>query len=94
MRNSKASELGKLGFYTDVKKALVYFIQKMNKRSPLLYSLTKNLKCLSPKYILEFPDTSVNLFKKVVKSMMVANLCSLDECDTAVSQFSDLLLLL
>ena len=89
MKKVKVSELVKLSFYSDVKKALICFIERIKKKSPLLYKLTHHLQCLNPSLIAKQPDECVQAFKGALSCLVTLNLFPEDSCDNAISQYSE-----
>ena len=89
MSGCKGSEKDKMDFAMEAKKALVFFVDRINAKSPLLYSLTRNLKCLQPSYIIKSSEDAVDKFRKCCHSVADANLVTLQDCDNAIQQFRD-----
>ena len=78
-----------MGFILEAKLAMTNFVQKVNSKSPMKHSLTKNLKCLNPNFIMEEGIKNTRKFKNVLHTLPEANLCKMDIRDAALSEFAE-----
>ena len=59
-----------LKFKQEVQQFLIALCDHILKRSPLKYHLSRCLRCLSPFYMVEYPESSERLFKKVLELLV------------------------
>ena len=79
----------KLQFKMECKKFLVKLCEKLFEKSPLCYSLVRNLKCLDPERIVQYPADCVSMFKFVLDKVADKQRVSRKDCDVILNQFSD-----
>ena len=89
-KKKNISQLQLLEFKTECKTFLQGITEKLIERSPLKYSLVRNLSCLSPKLIAEDPEKAKTRFEKVLDKMLECRRLNADECDTTKQQFDGL----
>jgi len=82
------SDLQKMAFRTGCCKFLAGMTAKLLERSPLQFSLVRNLNCLSPKKLASSPEKCKANFKKVLEVLLAKKHFEADHCDKAGRQFA------
>jgi len=67
---------------------LAAMTDKLQERSPLQYSLLRNLSCLSPPNLATKPEICQSNFKKLLQVLLSKKQFSADHCDVANRQFT------
>ncbi|XP_059169593.1 uncharacterized protein LOC131951256 [Physella acuta] len=87
-KNNKASDLQILNFKSDCKTILIGFSSKFLLKSPLLYSLVRDLACLDPLQMLENKACSLSRMKRILHILVNKRKLKSAECDQVLFQFS------
>lgn len=92
MRQIEVSNLDKLGLRVGVKKFIVAMVRKIFERSPIKYSLVRNLSCLDPVRMAKdsLSQISQNL-SNLLDTFHATNRISQAECDSVKDEYSSFL---
>jgi hypothetical protein len=78
-----------LQFRNECKNALICVVEKLQEKSPIVYSLVRNLDCLDPHVLVNCTDTAVRKLKVVLQKLVEADRTQINGCDDILSQFSE-----
>ena len=85
------SDRGKMEFNIDCRKVIIFFLKKINMKSPLNYNLTLNLACLNPQIICNSPDEAEHMFQKCCSIIVSKYMMKAEDADGAVEDFGEFL---
>ena len=83
------SERDVLEFRMQCKDFILALITKIKAKSPLNYSLVRNLQCLDPKVIATKPEDAVANFRRVLQSLVQSKKLNISKCDDILTQFNE-----
>ena len=89
LRHRPGSELDRRKFRENSQMFIVAFITKLNAKSPLKYSIVRNMSCLAPENIVQDRVSQINKFQKVLRAMVEARRLKSSECDSIMLEFSE-----
>ena len=84
----KCSDLGRMTFRDDCKKALVASTQKLLLKSPIKYAMTRYLTCLDPRQMVSDSNGCVDNFKRVLHKLVDLHHVNEPDCDLIGWQFA------
>ena len=87
IQQKKISEKTQLEFRLDCTKCLQTLMGKLQDKSPLNYSIVRNLSCLDPSEMAKDEDLSVSKLKKVLNTLVETNHIREDICDDVIKQY-------
>ena len=76
-----------LKFKQEVQQFLIALCDHILKKSPLKYHLSRCLRCLSPSYMVDHPESSERLFKEVLELLVSHQRITGAHADEAMSQY-------
>ncbi|XP_069109872.1 uncharacterized protein [Argopecten irradians] len=85
--NDKINDRQVLEYRIQCRKCLCSLIEKLLEKSPLYYSATRQLSCLSPLQMASDPHGCTENMRKLIMSLHNKNRISDRECDACLSQF-------
>lgn len=83
----KISDRAELEFRNDCRKSLQTLAEKLQEKSPLHYSLVRNMDCLNPRRMAENSDACIAKLKRILKVMTEAKRFDENKCDDVVKQY-------
>lgn len=87
LSTKKISEKREWEFRMDCRKALQSLAEKLQDKSPLHYTLVRNMDCLDPRRMVENGETCINKLKILLKVMTEAKKIDENDCDDVVKQY-------
>ena len=84
---SKAKPLEKLDFHSHCLTFLKTIVSRLLTKSPLNYSLTKYMQCLSPLYILSNSQDASTLFRRAIVKLEGLKWLEMSELDTILEEY-------
>lgn len=78
-----------LQYRLEVKDFLVAVVSKILEKSPVKYSIVRNLRCLKPSVMAEKPDEAKKMFRRVLGSLNHVHQVADDKCDEIANQFDE-----
>ena len=92
LRDVSASKTDYLCLRLGVKRFIVAIVSKLMERSPLKYSLVRNLYCLDPKQLIQKPISSLTqAMNNVVDNYFASNRIAKKDCDSIKDEYRELL---
>ena len=83
------SELARREFREKGREFIVTIIGRLKVKSPLQYSLVRDISCLTPEALSANPDGQMIKFRRVVRILKEANHVKLADCDDIVGEFKE-----
>ena len=75
----------------DFKNAVIHILRKLMDKSPITYSLVRQLDCLSPAFMTKNKDSCLNKMKLVLSILCELNQLCQNDCDEILPQFKNFL---
>ncbi|XP_060782876.1 uncharacterized protein LOC132890101 isoform X1 [Neoarius graeffei] len=83
----KISEKAELEFRNECRKSLQSLAGKLQEKSPLHYSLVRNMDCLDPRRMAENGEACITKLKRILKVMTDVKRLDENNCDDVVKQY-------
>ena len=74
-------------FRQEGKSFLKVLVQRLMKKSPLQYTLARNMNCLDPRKMAKGKEDCIPNLKRCLQILVEAKCISEDECDVVVRQY-------
>ena len=87
VQGKKVSELGEKKFRESAKAFIVTILSRLLNKSPLQYSLVRNMMCLDPRRMASKQEDCTEKMKRVLNTLVQANRLPEDDCDVIRQQY-------
>ena len=87
LTTKQISEKREMEFRQEGKSFLKVLVQRLMKKSPLQYTLTRNMNCLDPRKMAKGKEACIPNLKRCLQILVEAKRISEDECDVVVRQY-------
>ena len=78
-----------LEFHMEAREFLQCLVSKIIEKSPLQYSLVRNVSCLVPKIITDDKEVGLSRFRRVLSNLSSAKHVDDKDCDEILNQYTD-----
>ena len=76
-------------FRSELLSFLSVIVGKVMEKTPIAYSMARNLSCLDPKLTVKDKEVACGRFKIVLKKLVECKRVDIQDCDTLMSQYSE-----
>ena len=87
LQKHPGSERDRREFREQCMEFVVVVVNRLKEKSPLNYSLVRNLSCLAPEELVQNNELSIRKFRKVLQLLVQAKRLTMNQCDGIFAEF-------